>query len=128
MLSRFAPNDIVSEGFKTISFNHVLLHKKSTRMYQVIFLPLLNCFYAYVPQMTIRMGTPIPSLSCCQARITFKYVLADSWFACESLIHAVRELCNGAVHYIGLDWKKLGIFWKFCRKKQALIYWNGYQL
>lgn len=23
-------------------------------------------------------------------------------FTCESLIHAVRELCNGAVHYIGL--------------------------
>lgn len=34
--------------------------------------------------------------------ITFKYVLADSWFTCESLIHAVRELCGGAVHYIGL--------------------------
>lgn len=30
-------------------------------------------------------------------------MLADSWFACESLIHAVRELCNGAVHYIGLE-------------------------
>lgn len=44
--------------------------------------------------------------TCCQARITFKYVLADSWFACESLIHAVRELCNGAVHlsdWIGLE-------------------------
>lgn len=34
--------------------------------------------------------------------ITFKYVLADSWFTCESLIHAVRELCGDAVHYIGL--------------------------
>lgn len=34
--------------------------------------------------------------------ITFKYVLADSWFTCESLVHAVRELCGGAVHYIGL--------------------------
>lgn len=34
--------------------------------------------------------------------ISFKYVLADSWFTCESLIHAVRELCGGAVHYIGL--------------------------
>ena len=37
MLSRFAPKDILLEEFKTISFNHVLLHKKSTRMYQVIF-------------------------------------------------------------------------------------------
>lgn len=27
--------------------------------------------------------------------ISFKYVLADSWFTCESLIHAVRELCGG---------------------------------
>ena len=26
MLSRFTPNDIVSEEFKTISFNHVLLY------------------------------------------------------------------------------------------------------
>lgn len=34
--------------------------------------------------------------------LSFKYVLADSWFTCESLIHAVRELCGGAVHYIGL--------------------------
>lgn len=32
-------------------------------------------------------------------------MLADSWFACESLIHAVRELCNGAVtlYRIGLE-------------------------
>lgn len=28
MLSRFALNDIVLEEFKTLSFNHVLLHKK----------------------------------------------------------------------------------------------------
>lgn len=28
MLSRFALNDIVPEEFKTLSFNHVLLHKK----------------------------------------------------------------------------------------------------
>ena len=34
--------------------------------------------------------------------INFKYVLADSWFTCESLIQAVRELCGGSVHYIGL--------------------------
>ena len=33
--------------------------------------------------------------------INFKYVLADSWFTCESLIQAVRELCGGSVHYIG---------------------------
>ena len=34
--------------------------------------------------------------------ITFRYVLADSWFTCESLIRAVRELCAGSVHYVGL--------------------------
>ena len=34
--------------------------------------------------------------------INFKYVLADSWFTCESLIQAVRELCGSSVHYIGL--------------------------
>lgn len=34
--------------------------------------------------------------------INSKYVLADSWFTCESLIQAVRELCGGSVHYIGL--------------------------
>ena len=27
--------------------------------------------------------------------INCKYVLADSWFTCESLIQAVRELCRG---------------------------------
>ena len=31
--------------------------------------------------------------------INFKYVLADSWFTCESLIQAVREECRG---YLGL--------------------------
>ena len=31
--------------------------------------------------------------------INFKYVLADSWFTCESLIQAVREECHG---YLGL--------------------------
>ena len=31
--------------------------------------------------------------------INFKYVLAKSWFTCESLIQAVRELCGG---YLGL--------------------------
>lgn len=34
--------------------------------------------------------------------INSKYVLADSWFTCESYIHTVRELCGGAIHYIGL--------------------------
>lgn len=34
--------------------------------------------------------------------ISFKYVLADSWFTCESLIRAVRELSGGETHYIGL--------------------------
>ena len=37
MLSRFAPKDILLEEFKTISFNHVLLYKRDTKMYQVIF-------------------------------------------------------------------------------------------
>ena len=37
MLSRFAPNDILLEEFKTISFNHVLFYKRDTKMYQVIF-------------------------------------------------------------------------------------------
>lgn len=32
MLSRFALNDIVPEEFKTLSFNHVLLHKKDIKM------------------------------------------------------------------------------------------------
>lgn len=44
MLSRFAPNSILLEEFKTISFNHVLLYKGNTKMYQVIFLPLLIVF------------------------------------------------------------------------------------
>ena len=39
--------------------------------------------------------------------INFKYVLADSWFTCESLIQAVRELCGGSVHYIGLAKKSI---------------------
>ena len=32
MLSRFVLNDIVPEEFKTLSFNHVLLHKKDIKM------------------------------------------------------------------------------------------------
>ena len=32
--------------------------------------------------------------------INFKYMLADSWFTCESLMQAVRELCRG---YLGLE-------------------------
>lgn len=32
MLSRFALNDIVPKEFKTLSFNHVLLHKKDIKM------------------------------------------------------------------------------------------------
>ena len=35
----------------------------------------------------------------------------------------LNTLYYGAEH-----WKILGLFWKFCRKKQALIYWNAYQL
>ncbi len=31
------------EELVTLSFNHVLLHKKDTKIYQVIFLSLLNC-------------------------------------------------------------------------------------
>ncbi len=34
--------------------------------------------------------------------IRAQYVLADSWFACEKLIAAVRSIGKGAVHYIGL--------------------------
>lgn len=34
------------EEFGTLSFNYVLLHKKDTKMYQVIFLSLLN-WYQY---------------------------------------------------------------------------------
>lgn len=31
------------EELVTLSFNHVLLHKKDTKIYQVIFLSLLKC-------------------------------------------------------------------------------------
>ena len=34
--------------------------------------------------------------------IRAQYLLADSWFACEKLIQAVRSIGKGAVHYIGL--------------------------
>lgn len=34
--------------------------------------------------------------------IRAQYLLADSWFACEKLIEAVRAIGKGAVHYIGL--------------------------
>lgn len=34
--------------------------------------------------------------------IRAQYLLADSWFACESLIESVRAIGKGAVHYIGL--------------------------
>ena len=37
MLNRFVPNNILLEEFKTISFNHVLLYKRDTKMYHVIF-------------------------------------------------------------------------------------------
>ena len=30
------------------------------------------------------------------------YALADSWFACEKFIEAIRKVGNGAIHYIGL--------------------------
>lgn len=39
-------------------------------------------------------------------KIRASYVLADSWYTCESLISAVRKLGRGAVHYVGLA--KLG--------------------
>ena len=42
MLNRFAPDGIVPEEFKLLSFNHVLLQRKDTKMYQVIFLSSLN--------------------------------------------------------------------------------------
>lgn len=32
----------VKEEFKTLSFNNVLLYREDTKMYQVIFLSLLN--------------------------------------------------------------------------------------
>ena len=38
MLSRFAPDGIVPEEFKLPSFNHVLLQRKDTKMYQVVFI------------------------------------------------------------------------------------------
>lgn len=30
------------------------------------------------------------------------YALCDSWFTCEGLIAAVRELGKGCVHFVGL--------------------------
>ena len=33
------------EELVTLSFNHVLLHKKDTKIYQVIFLSLLNSLF-----------------------------------------------------------------------------------
>ena len=36
------------EEFGTLSFNHVLLHNKDTKMYQVIFLPLLKILFYLV--------------------------------------------------------------------------------
>lgn len=30
------------------------------------------------------------------------YALADSWFACEDFITSIREIANGAIHYVGL--------------------------
>ena len=41
MPSGFAPDDIVPEEFKLPSFNHVLLQRKDTKMYQIIFLSSL---------------------------------------------------------------------------------------
>lgn len=35
-------------------------------------------------------------------KIHAQYLLADSWFTCERLIEAVRNIGKGAVHYIGL--------------------------
>ena len=36
------------EELVTLSFNHVLLHKKDTKIYQVIFLSLLNLLFAFI--------------------------------------------------------------------------------
>ena len=55
------------EELVTLSFNHVLLHKKDTKIYQVIFLSLLNEFrrwsfcvrtyrYAILPLYMIKHG------------------------------------------------------------------------
>lgn len=38
----------------------------------------------------------------CKYGIRAQYLLADSWFACEKLIAAVRSIGKGAVHYIDL--------------------------
>lgn len=42
------------EELVTLSFNHVLLHKKDTKIYQVIFLSLLNKkrirVFSYIPK------------------------------------------------------------------------------
>lgn len=34
--------------------------------------------------------------------VTAQYVLADSWFMCESLLRSVRALKRGAIHVVGL--------------------------
>ncbi len=41
------------EELVTLSFNHVLLHKKDTKIYQVIFLSLLNYFYCSLTQFSL---------------------------------------------------------------------------
>ena len=31
-----------------------------------------------------------------------KYVLVDSWFTCKDMLEAVRSMCDGALHFIGM--------------------------
>ena len=61
MLSRFAPDGIVPEEFKLPSFNHVLLQRKDTKMYQVVFLSSLIYapIYIHLPALV----SPIKPLS-----------------------------------------------------------------
>ena len=62
MLNRFAPDDIVQEKFKLPSFNHVLLQRKDTKMYQIIFFIVTYLrTHLYPPSSTCKLGSPI----CC---------------------------------------------------------------
>ena len=58
MPSGFAPDDIVPEEFKLPSFNHVLLQRKDTKMYQIIFLrSLKRKVKGEIEWVQIRQGT-----------------------------------------------------------------------
>ena len=46
------------EELVTLSFNHVLLHKKDTKIYQVIFLSLLNQLSLVILQQNLNGTTP----------------------------------------------------------------------